>query len=616
MTSNRLLALIGDGVAVCDGAMGTMLYARGVFVNRSFDELNLSQPDLVRDVHREYIAAGADIIETNTFTANRFRLAAHGCEDLVTQINTEAVRLAREASDEAEAQVWVAGSVGPLGVRIEPWGPVAIDEAYAAFKEQAEALMAGRGVDLVILETFYHLPELEQAVRAVRAVAPDVPIVAQLTVTEDGNTPEGVPPESFAETVGSWDVDAIGVNCGVGPSATLEALEEMRGVVDLPLSAQPNAGQPRNVGGRNMYLTSPEYMASYARRFVKAGVRLVGGCCGTTPEHVHAMKEAVVAARPSARPRGERPQPTESGRIAIVPTAKKSQLAQRLSEKQFPVCVQVRSPQGCDPAPRLKEIRRLQEGGVNLISIGGGRTGARMSHLAFATIGQRDLGVEAVAEFACRHRTLIGMQSEVLGAYALGLKNLVLVTGPPATFGDYPDATAALEVDSIGLTNMVRRLNQGLDIGGRPIGQATAIHIGVHVDPFAIDMDHELRRFAWKVDAGAEFAITPPVLDVEALAAFVAKIEAHRIPILASVPLLLGFRAAERLRRETGAGEATRDDLDRLLRAEKEGREAEVGLEIAIRTATALRGLVDGIQMVVPRSRYPDALKVADALKR
>ena len=608
---NRLNELLGeDGIAVCDGAMGTMLYARGVFVNRSFDELNLSNPDMVRSVHREYVEAGADLIESNTFSANRFKLAPHGVEDMVRQINVAGVRLAREA---AGPETLVAGSMGPLGVRIEPWGPVSTEEARAAFAEQAAALLEGEGVDLFILETFFHLPELEQAVKAIRELT-DKPIVAQVTVTEEGNSPEGLPPASFGRTIAEWGVDAVGVNCGVGPAATLEAIEELRGALDLPLSAQPNAGQPRNVGGRNMYLTSPEFMASYARRFVKAGVRLVGGCCGTTPDHVRAIKEAVVAARPAARPR--QAAAPEHARVAAeaIPRAEKSLLAARLETKQFPVCVRVVPPRGWDPEATLELVRTLRDGGVDLISFPETPGPARMAPFAIAQVCQRELGIEAVVEYTARHRTLLRMQSELLGAYALGLKNIVLVTGPPPTLGEYPDATAHLEVDSIGLTNMVRRLNGGLDVGGRSIGRPTGVHVGVHVDPAAIDPDHELRRYEWKADAGAEFALTSPILDVRDLAAFLPRLGAARIPILASVPLLSSYRDAERLRREIGAGEPSQQSLARLLRAEQEGREREVSLEIAIDLARGLRPLVEGLQIVVSDERAGDALKLIAAL--
>lgn len=604
----RLNELLGeDGVAVCDGAMGTMLYARGVFVNRSFDELNLSNPELVRSVHREYVAAGADLIETNTFSANRFKLAPHGCEDLVLPINVQGVRLAREA---AGPDTLVAGSIGPLGVRIEPYGPVSVEEARAAFAEQARALLEGEaGVDLFFLETFYHLPELEQAVRAVRELT-DRPIVALVTVTEQGVTPEGVPPEAFGRTLAGWEIDALGVNCGAGPAAALEAIEALRAAVDLPIAAQPNAGQPRNVNGRNMYLTSPEYLASYARRFVKAGARLVGGCCGTQPEHVRAIKQAIVAARPDARlPRQAAAAPASAAQVP-VPAAERSLLARHLAERAFPVCVQVEAPLGSDPGPALERVRALREGGVELIAVPERIGGTRMAAQAAAYLCQREAGAEALVELSCRQRTLLQLQSEVLAVSALGVRNLVLVTGPPPAIGEYPDATANLEVDSIGLTNMVRRLNQGVDLAGRPLDRPTAIHIGVHLDPFALDLDHEIRRFEWKVDAGAEFALTPPVLDPEALAEFLPRIAHCRIPIVASVPLLRSHRDAERLRRETGAGRGREDDIERLLRAESEGRALEVGIEITRSVLAAIRPLVEGVQLVVHQGDPRDALRV------
>lgn len=607
----KLIELLGErGVAVCDGAMGTMLYSRGVFVNRSYDELNLSNPDLVASVHAEYVAAGSDLIETNTFAANRFKLAGHGCEDLVTQINTEGARLATRIA--RPAGVLVAGSVGPLGVRIEPWGPVALAEARSAFREQIEALVAG-GVDLILLETFFHLPELEQAVLAARDVC-DLALVAQVTVTEDGATPEGIRPRDFARSLAGWEVDGVGVNCGVGPGATLEAIEELRDAISLPIAAQPNAGQPRNVNGRNMYLSSsPDFMASYARRFVKAGVRLIGGCCGTTPEHIRAMKEAVVALRPTSRPprRGER----EGGPIEVrsLPAAERSLLAKRLAEKASPICVQVRAPIGPDIGPTVARFQELREAGVELVSVIAGRGGARMSPFAVAQIIQRETGCEAVVELKCRHRTLLDLQSEVLGADALGLRNLVLVTGAPVTLGEVPDATAHLEVDSIGLTNMVRRLNEGRDVAGQYLGQATRVLVGVHLDPFAVDLDYELRRFEWKVDAGADYALTTPVLSYEPLLEFLPQLGDSRLPIVATVPLITSYRGAERLR-TYGAARPPQALLDRLLRAEREGNERETGIAIAIETIRALRPHVEGIQLVTPWNRLSDVPAILSGL--
>ncbi|MBL4848817.1 MAG: bifunctional homocysteine S-methyltransferase/methylenetetrahydrofolate reductase [Planctomycetes bacterium] len=597
---SKLIELLGErGVAVCDGAMGTMLYNRGVFVNRSYDELNLSNPSLVSGVHGEYVAAGSDLIETNTFAANRFKLAGHGCEELAVSINREGARLACEVA--RPAGVLVAGSIGPLGVRIEPWGPVALEEARAAFREQIEALRDG-GVDLLIFETFYHLPELEQAVLAAQEVC-ELPLVAQVTVTEEGATPEGIAPRAFGRTLADWGLDGIGVNCGVGPGATLEAIEELRDAIEVPITAQPNAGQPRNVQGRNIYMSSsPDFMASYARRFVKAGVRLIGGCCGTTPDHIRAMKEAVVALRPTSRPprRGDRAASTIE--IQSVPAVERSLLARRLAKGEWPICVQVRAPIGPDVGPTVKRFRELKEAGVELVSVIAGRGGARMAPFAVAQILQREAGVEAIAELPCRHRTLLGLQSEVLGADALDLHNLILVTGPPVMLGDVPDATADLEVDSIGLTNMVRRLNEGRDVAGQPLGQATSILIGVHLDPFAVDLEHELRRFAWKVEAGANYALTTPVLSAETLIEFLPRIASSKIPIVATVPLITSYRGAERLR-TYGAARPPQALLDRLQRAEREGSEREEGVAIATEAIRALRDHVQGIQLVTPWNR-------------
>jgi homocysteine S-methyltransferase len=610
--ASRLTKLLGPkGVAVCDGAMGTMLYARGVFINRSFDELNLSQPDLVAQIHKEYVQAGADVVETNTFGANKFKLAAHGLEGLVSQVNSEGARIARGAVGD---NVLVAGAMGPLGVRIEPWGPVSVEEAREAFKEQAKALIDG-GVNLLILETFYHLPELREAVLAIRELSTEIPLVASVTVTEEGSTPEGIEPDAFTRTISEWDVDAIGVNCSVGPVAALEAIEEMRAATELPLAAMPNAGAPRNVHGRNIYMSSPDYMASYARRFVKAGVRLVGGCCGTDPGHVRAMKEAVLAIRPEAGKRPPALTDAEVAKAAVTPVelAGKSRLGQALAAGEFAVCAQVRPPRGPRTQRAVNRARLLADGGVGCISVPEAGGASRMPTFAAGLILERELEIEVLVEYACRHRTLLRMQSELIGAHALGLRNLLLVTGPPLTMGEHPDALADVEVDSIGLTNMVHRLNQGLDVGGNPLGEATSFLIGIKLDPYAVDLEHEIRRFEWKVGAGAEVAITPPVLDVEAFKRFLDEIAHCRIPVIASVPLLSDFRGAERLRRQVGPTGVPRPLLDRLRQAEAAGQEAQVGLEISMETARALREHVQGVQVVGKGGEEAALLQLAQA---
>lgn len=614
MATSRLDQLLGPGrIAVCDGAMGTQLYGKGVFINRSFDELNLSSPDLVRSVHEDYIEAGADVIETNSFAANRYKLAPHGLEGMVAQINAEAARIARSAV--GDGPTLVAGSIGPLGVRIEPWGAVSVEEARAAFREQAGALLEG-GVDLLILETFYHLPELREAVLAIRELSDSVPVVAQVTVTEEGSTPEGIEPAAFARTISEWDVDAVGVNCGVGPVATLDALEEMGAATELPLSAMPNAGRPRMVHGRNIYMSSPEYMASYARRFIKAGVRLVGGCCGTESQHIRAIREAVIAVRPEARPVAVTADEVAKAGGQPLPLAEKSLLGRRLAGGEFALCVQVRPPRGHDVEASLRAVRELKAGGVEILTLPEGRGGARMPPIAMAAICQREADVETLVGYACRSRTLLRMQSELLGAYALGLRNLLLVTGDPPTLGDFPDTRAGLEVDSIGLTNMVGRLNLGLDVGGSPIGGPTSFLIGVHFDPFAIDTEEETRRCEWKVDAGAEVAMLPPILDAEAFDRFLGRTEHCRIPLIATVPLLTSYRAAETIRRRTGQTDVPDEVLGRLRRAEREGKEDEVGLAVTLETVETLRPKVQGLQVVTPEEMpAAEMLKVVEAIR-
>src|SRR5258706_14366445 len=511
------LEAIEDRVLVCDGAMGRMLYAKGVFINKSFDALNITQPDLVAEVHQEYVRSGADIIETNTFGANRVKLGSFGLCGRLHAINEQAAKIARHAARE---QAYVAGAIGPLGIRIEPWGKTGVDEAREYFREQAQALADG-GVDLFILETFRDLNEIGAAIDAVRGVS-SLPIIAQMTTEEDGNTLDGTPPERFAPELERRGATVIGVNCAVGPAPMLDTIERMAGVTKLRLSAQPNAGKPRDVEGRNIYLCSPDYMASYARRFIQHNVRVVGGCCGTTPEHIRQMKSAVRSLAP-ASPRPEaQVSSTPSGAIGasrakagplapskvegLVPSAvegvareRKSRLAHAMARGTFVIAVELLPPRGFQTEQALERARRLKEHGVDALSIPDGyRAGARLSALSLAVLIEQHAGIETLLHYACRDRNLLGIQSDLLGAHAMGLRNVMLVTGDPGRVGDYPDATAVFDVESIGLTNVVARLNHGSDIGGQAIGAPTAFHIGVTLNPSAANLDPGLRRFEFK----------------------------------------------------------------------------------------------------------------------
>jgi methionine synthase I (cobalamin-dependent)/5,10-methylenetetrahydrofolate reductase len=599
-----------EQLVVFDGGLGTELYRRGVFINKSFDELNLVNPQLVTEVHRSYVDAGADVIETNTFAANRVKLSQHGLVEQVVAINEQGARLARAAAGSA----YVAGAIGPLGIRIEPWGPTSLDEARDAFAEQARALVAG-GIDLFVLETFSDLPEIRCAIEAVRSVSA-LPIVAQMTLEEDGCSLEGVKPEDFAAKLDAYGADVIGVNCSVGPHAMLEAVEKMAAATGRKLSAQPNAGIPRNIDGRNIYLCSPEYMATYARRFIQAGARVVGGCCGTTPEHIAAIRRAVKSVAAAERPRVRRTKVEDKPvDVTPVPPAEKSSFARKIVEGKFAILVEVLPPRGCDPAKVVESVRYLREQGIDAVNIPDGpRASARMTPQALAHILQTGVGIETIIHYTCRDRNLLGMQSDLLGAYAIGIRNLILITGDPPKMGDYPDATAVFDVDAVGLTNMVSRLNHGLDMGGNAIGQPTGYFIGVGVNPGATDLEREIRRFEWKVEAGAEYAVTQPVFDIEVLDRFLDRVAGHRIPIIAGIWPLASYRNAEFMNNEVPGVVVPQRVLERMKKADTKTAARAEGVAIAREMLEGVKSRVSGAQISAPFGRYETAIEVIDGI--
>ncbi|HEY9444858.1 MAG TPA: bifunctional homocysteine S-methyltransferase/methylenetetrahydrofolate reductase [Gemmatimonadales bacterium] len=603
--------LLADSrVHVVDGAMGTMLYGRGVFLNVCYDELNLRQPELVREIHREYLRAGAEVLETNTFGANPLKLASYGLADDTEHINSAAAGLAREA---AGARAAVAGAVGPLGVRIEPFGELSVDEARHLYLRQVRGLLAG-GVDGFILETFSDVNELGAALAAVRELC-DLPVIAQMTVGTDGKTHYGTDPEVFGPALQSMGADVVGVNCSVGPHGVLEAVEKLARVVTVPLSAQPNAGLPREVGDRKIYMASPEYMASYARRIVEAGARFVGGCCGTTPDHIRAIVGFVQSVSPrtihvvAAAP----PQAVE---VEAVPIAERSRLGAKLTEGRFVTTVEIVPPKGVDPAPMFEQVRLLKQAGVDAVNVPDGpRAQSRMGALLAGLMIEREVGLEAVVHYACRDRNLLGMLSDLLGAAAAGIRNLLIVTGDPPKMGPYPEATAVFDIDSIGLTNLVSRLNHGLDPGGNPIGTPTRYVIAVGVNPAAPDLDRELRRFAWKVEAGAEWAITQPVFDLDQLDRFLKRVEQFRIPIVAGLWPLVSLRNAEFLANEVPGVTVPAEVLERMRRASAGGKDAALaeGVKISREMLAAVADRVQGVQVSAPLGRVPVALEVIQA---
>ncbi len=603
-------SLLVDGkVHVADGAMGTMLYSRGVFLNVCYDELNLRQPDLVRDIHVEYLRAGADLLETNTFGANPIKLASHGLADDTERINTAAAGLARDAAGNRAA---VAGAIGPLGVRIEPFGSLGVDEAREAFARQVRGLLAG-GVDGFLLETFSDVGEIGAAIAAVRAEC-GLPIIAQMTIGNDGRTAFGTEPASFGPELVALGADAVGVNCSVGPHGVLEAVEALARVVTVPISAQPNAGLPRDVGDRKIYMASPEYMASYARRMVEAGARIVGGCCGTTPEHIRAIVGFAKSASVLQVTATEAPASLPAAREP-VPLAQRSRLGERLASGRFVSTVEIVPPKGVDPEPMYAQVRALKAAGVDAVNVPDGpRAQSRMGALLSGLLIQREVGIEAVVHYCCRDRNLLGMLSDLLGAAASGISNLLLITGDPPKMGPYPDATAVFDIDSIGLTNLVARLNHGLDPGGNDLGSATRFVVGVGVNPAAPDFERELRRFEWKVEAGAEYAITQPVFDLEQLDRFLARAEGYGVPIIAGIWPLVSLRNAEFLANEVPGITVPDAVLARMRRASAGGKEAALaeGVSIAREMLTAVRQRVQGAQVSAPLGRVPVALEVLD----
>ena len=614
-----LLSRLKKGPVLCDGAMGTLLYAKGVFINKCYDELNLTQPDMIRGIHQEYLNAGAEVIETNTFGGNSFRLTRHGLADKVREINLRGAQLAREAADAFNqkngADVLVAASVGPLGMRIEPLGKTSREEARESFRQQITALAEG-GVDLIMLETFGYLEELHQAILAAREAAPNLQLVAQVTIDEDGNCLDGASPETFAAKLDEWGADVVGCNCSVGPVAMLEAIERIRRITDRPLAAQPNAGIPRSIEGRNIYLCSPEYMASYARKFVNAGVGLVGGCCGTTPEHIKAMNSALrmnnIKGRPSSfRVVSER---KRESTIAPPPLAQRSSLGRKLASGEFVTLVEIVPPKGIDFHKEIEGAKFLKAAGIDAINIPDSpRASARMSNLALCTLVQQQAGIETVLHFTCRDRNVLSMQSELLGCYSMGMHNLICITGDPPKMGNYPDATAVFDVDAIGLVNIVHNLNFGLDIGGNPIGTGTKFVIGVGANPGIVNIDEEVRRFEYKVEAGADYAVTQPVFDVNLLEQFLRRIEHHRIPVLAGIWPLTSVRNAEFMKNELRVS-VPDSILDRMAKAPNAEAARAEGIQIAREMLRQVRGLVQGAQVAAPLGRYSSAIEVLDGM--
>lgn len=593
--------------------MGTVLYARGIFINRCYDELNLSEPSLIQAIHEEYLQAGAEILESNTFGANRFRLERHGLAGKVAEINAAGVRLARQAVDRLKekqgGEAWVAGAVGPLGVRLEPLGKTGLDEAREAFKEQMSALAAA-GVDLLIIETMPALNEAHQALEAAREAAPGVPVVVMVTVDDENRCLDGASPAQAAKLLTEWGAGAIGVNCSTGPATVLTAIEAMRGATTLPLAAMPNAGLPRAVEGRNIYLCSPEYMASFARKAIQAGVQMVGGCCGTTPNHIRAMRSAMRAIDQQAQTAVSDAAPAANIETPPAPLGKRSRIGGLLAEGSFVTLVEIVPPRGIDCTKEIEGARLLAKMGVHAIHVPDApRASARMSAQSLCIQIQQHTCIDTVLHYTCRDRNILSIQSDLLGASSIGLHNVLCLTGDPTKHGNYSDATAVFDVDSIGLVNLVRRLNHGQDIGSNSIGASTNFTIGISANPGVPDMENELRRFAYKVEAGAEYAVTMPVFDLRLLESFLKRIENFRIPVIAGIWPLTSLRNAEFMKNDLRVA-MPEEIMLRMAQADTPEAARREGILIAQEMLQAVRPLVQGVQVTAPSGNYTAAAEV------
>lgn len=626
-----LLEQLRQRPLLCDGAMGTLLYARGVTYEQCFDALNLTQPELIQGIHSEYISAGAQIIETNTFGANRSKLEAHNLSERVGEINIRAVKLAREAREVAGRPVFIAGAIGPTGRPLQAPDEQRLSELRSIFREQIEALQTG-GVDLVILETFSSLAELRQAVLAAKEVG-GLPIVAQMSFYEDGHTLSGRSATRVAAVLGDLGIDVIGANCSVGPAATLDVLEEMIAAskqqadmyrIPLPLfSAQPNAGLPRRIDNRFFYVSTPDYFADYALHFAKAGVHLIGGCCGTTPRHIAAMRKALDEHYGDTQPTTPELQANEfSHPVALLDShatitrlieeeiilpqqGSKTRLQEKLEAREFVVSAELDPPKGLNPRKILEGAVVLQKAGIDFINIADSPMArVRMSCIALARLIQDHLGIETIIHFTTRDRNLMALQAELLGAHALGIRNVLALTGDPQRVGDYPNTTGVWDVDSVGLIQIIKQMNQGHDAAGSSIGAQASFHIGCALNLNMTDeeTEREIEKYRSKVEAGAHFIMTQPIYELAPLERFLRRAGQPPIPMLLGCVPLHSSRHAEYLHNEVPGITIPDEVRARMKAAGEHGHEK--GLQIAQELLGEARGMVQGVYLMPSYGRY------------
>ncbi len=605
-------AYLKENLVLLDGAMGSLIYEKGVFIDKCYDELNLSRPELIQSIHEEYLRAGAIVIESNTYGANRFKLKSHNLLEQMEAINRSGVELARKAAGE---DAYVSGSMGPSGVEIEPWGETTQEEVFEAYAEQAFYLKEG-GVDLFMLETFQDIRELEQAIKATRSVS-DLPIVAMMTVGEDGKTRYGIDLEEVTCRLVDSQANVMGLNCTVGPKPMLDFVEQISRISDKPICIMPNAGRPQYTDGRMIYMSTPEYFSVYTKRFIEKGVRMLGGCCGTTPDHINKMANALAMKQTRIQhsinigvtPVTEEPLPDP------VPVRDKSSLSKKLIEGKQVVLVEMVPPRSTDITKPLEGAQLLKENKVDAVNIPDGpRASARMTGLALAVLLQNQVGIETVLHYTCRDRNLLGMQSDLLGATAMGIRNILAITGDPPMIGDYPQATAVFDIDAIGLVHLINNLNHGIDVGEKRIGDPTAFFTGVGLDPNSVNPENEVHRLQLKKEAGAEFIITQPVFDVPSLEHFMENVDATDLFLIAGIWPLVSLRNAEFMKNEVPGVFLPDEVIRQIARFETKEDQLKAGIEIAQSMVDRVKGFVHGIQVSAPFGKYPLAVEVAQAI--
>ena len=592
---------------IFDGAMGTVIYEKGILLNACYDELNLTNPDLIKSIHQSYVDAGADVILTNTFGANRIKLEKYGLANKVREINIAGAKLAKSISEE----VYVLGSIGSNLSSGEILTPENIEQVKDSYREQISALVEAK-IDGIIFETFFDIEELLLASSIAKKF--DIPVIASMTLTKEMETPKGLSIVTALKKLDKSDsVDVLGLNCSIGPHAMLSAVEKVINQISKPLVVQPNAGHPQKQDGRMIYLSTPEYFTSYCKNYINMGVMGVGGCCGTNPEHIKEMARTIKALTGVKKHVEISKIEVQNTNIVVTPTIEKSNFAKKLfSESEKAISIEITPPRSVDLTPMLEKVQKCKDVGVDAINIPDGpRASARISPMVAGVMIEQQIGMEVILHYCCRDRNLIGMQSDILGGYAAGIKNYLVITGDPPKLGNYPQATAVFDVDAVGLTKVIHNLNHGEDIAGNEINPPTSILIGVGANPCAVNLKKEIKHFYNKIDAGAEYVMTQPVFDADTLLRFVDTTSKYKqIPVVAGIWPLVSLKNALFLKNEVPGVEIPDRIIERMEKANTKEDALKIGIEIAHEIKQKIDSSVQGYQISAPFGKVDLAINI------